>query len=303
MKNLFASGRAQARAAPPRAVARRRFRFSSLTQVPYIPMFIIVVFMVVAVFGGFFSPYDPGLPNLRDTYRPPFWQEGGSTNFLLGTDNLGRDMLSRLILGARVSLIVIAVGIPGHIAIGVTLGLISGYMGRGVDTLIQRVVDVYLAFPTILLALALIPVLGPGMKSILIIIIVTGWAGYARIIRAEVLGVKSRDFVSLAKVAGASELRIMLTHIFPQVINTILVISTLQVGSVIIFEASLSFLGIGTQPPLSSWGQILSDGRQFVSTAWWIAFFPGICIVFICLSANLLGDWVRDKLDPRLRQL
>ncbi|MSQ33215.1 MAG: ABC transporter permease [Dehalococcoidia bacterium] len=303
MKNLFAGGRTQAAVAPSLPVARRRFRFSSLMQVPYIPMFIIVVFMIVAVFGSVFSPYDPGLPNLRSTYRPPFWQEGGSTNFLLGTDNLGRDMFSRLILGARVSLIVIAVGIPGHIAIGVTLGLISGYMGRGVDTLIQRVVDVYLAFPTILLALALIPVLGPGMKSILIIIIVTGWAGYARIIRAEVLSVKSRDFVALAKVAGASELRIMLNHILPQVVNTILVISTLQVGSVIIFEASLSFLGIGTQPPLSSWGQILSDGRQFVSTAWWIAFFPGICIVLLCLSANLLGDWVRDKLDPRLRQL
>ena len=303
MRNFFASGRARAGVATGRPIARRWFRFSSLTQVPYIPMFILVVFLVVAVFGGFFSPHDPGLPHLRDTYRPPFWQDGGTTKFLLGTDNLGRDLLSRLILGARVSLIVIAVGIPGHIAIGVTLGLISGYFGRNVDTIIQRVVDIYLAFPTILLALALIPILGPGLKSILIIVIITGWAGYARIIRAEVLSVKSRDFVALAKVAGAGELRIIAAHIFPQVINTILVIGTLQVGSVIIFESSLSFLGIGTQPPLSSWGQILSDGRQFVSTAWWIAFFPGICIVFTCLSANLLGDWVRDKLDPRLRQL
>ncbi|MBI3953304.1 MAG: ABC transporter permease [Chloroflexi bacterium] len=302
MKSPFANGRAQARVAARPARRSRQLRFSIL-QPHYVPMLILVGFVMVAVFGGFFAPHDPGIPDLRNTYRPPFWQEGGTTNFLLGTDNLGRDMLSRLILGARVSLLVILVGIPGHIAIGVTLGLVSGYAGRGVDTFIMRLVDIYLAFPTILLALALIPVLGPGIKTIFIIIIVTGWAGYARIIRSEVLTVKSRDFVSLAKVAGASDLRIIFSHILPQVINTMLVISTLQVGTVIIFEASLSFLGIGTQPPMSSWGQILSDGRQYVSTAWWIAFFPGVFIVMTCLSANLLGDWVRDKLDPRLRQL
>lgn len=289
-------------AAVATSVAKRPFRLT-IPQAPYLPIIILIGFVVVAVFGSFLMPHDPSIPNLRNPYRPPFWQEGGTTQFLLGTDNLGRDMLSRLIVGARVSGLVILVAIPSQIAIGVTIGMVSGYMGRGVDTFIMRLVDIYLAFPTILLALALIPVLGPGLKTIFIIIAITGWAGYARIIRSEVLTLKSRDYISLAKVAGASDLRIILRHVLPQVINTMLVISSLQVGTVIIFEASLSFLGIGTQPPLASWGQILSDGRQFVSTAWWIAFFPGICIVLVCLSANLLGDWVRDKLDPRLRQM
>ena len=272
-------------------------------QVPLIPSTILVIFVVAGVFAPWLSPRDdPNSGTLRQHLEQPFW-EGEVRECFLGCDQQGRDVLSRLLHGARISLIVAfsAIAIAG--SIGVTLGLTAGYFGGPVDSFIMRLVDIWYALPSILLALILVVVLGPGLINVIIVIGLTLWAFYARMVRGEVLSVRELDYVALARVAGSSGFRIAVRHILPNVFNSVIIIATLQVGGVILFEASLSFLGLGVPVDVPSWGQMVADGRQYMTVAWWLAAVPGLAITFTVLCFNLFGDWLRDYLDPRLRQV
>lgn len=288
-----------------RLVRGRRLRWSWRTfrRLPLIPGLILALVVICALFARWMAPEAPTFGNLSDAFIPPAWIEGGSSAHLLGTDSLGRDVYSRIVYGARVSLVVsiFAIFIAG--SIGTVMGLASGYFGGRLDGLIMRLVDIALALPTILMALVLVAVLQPGIVTVIVVIGCLSWANYARQIRGEVLTVKERDFVVLARSIGSSPARIMSRHILPNVFNTIIVLATLQVGSVILLEATLSFLGLGVPPPEPSWGQMVAEGRAFIVVAWWMALFPGLAIMFTVLSMNLMGDWLRDLLDPRLRQL
>jgi peptide/nickel transport system permease protein len=274
-----------------------------LRNLPWIPLIIIGLMVFAAVFAPVLAPYSPTKQTLRDKLLPPAWQEGGTTEHLLGTDILGRDILSRLIHGARVSLIVASTALLSGGAIGGALGIISGYVGGKVDTLIMRAVDATLAFPTILFALLLAVTMGQGMLTVVLAVTLILWARFARVTRGEVLALKTLDYISLAKVHGCSGIRIMAVHIMPNVFNTFMVMLTLHVGLVILTEASLSFLGAGIPPPTPSWGQMVADGRAKVASAWWISIIPGVAITMVVISFNLFGDWLRDRLDPRLRQI
>ena len=271
---------------------------------PVVPLAIMAVLALTAIFADVIAPHDPQIGVLGARFKPPFWQTGGSTEFLLGTDHLGRDVLSRLIFGARVSMVVglTAVLIAG--ALGTTLGIVSGYLGKWVDQVIMRITDTWLAFPALVLAIFLAAVVGPSERNIIIILAATYWTRYARVIRGEVLSLKERDFVRLAIVAGCSKRTIMRRHMLPNVLNSAFVIATLMLGVVIVAEASLSFLGVGVPPPKPAWGLMLADGKKgLMAGYWWLTVFPGACIMLMVLSANLLGDWLRVKLDPQLRQL
>lgn len=285
--------------APEAVVEGARSDFSRL---PWTSFVIIGVMVFVALLAPILAPHSPTEQSLPDKLKPPAWQEGGSSKNLLGTDTLGRDMLSRLIYGARVSLTVAAVALLSGGTIGLAVGILAGYAGGRTDSALMRVVDATLTFPTILIALLLAVSLGAGLRTIVLAIIVIIWARFARVVRGEVLGVKSRDFVALARVHGCSHLRIMAKHILPNVMNTFMVLMTLHIGFVIIVEASLSFLGAGIPPPTPSWGQMVADGRSHIASAWWIAVVPGTAIMLVVLAFNLFGDWLRDWLDPRLRQ-
>ena len=284
-----------------RRAPRRSWRL--VRRLPLLPGFILALVVICALFARLLATEAPTFGNLADSFIPPAWIEGGSSKHLLGTDSLGRDVYSRIVYGARVSLVVsiFAIFIAG--SIGTVLGLASGYFGGRLDGLIMRLVDIALALPTILMALVLVAVLQPGIVTVIIVIGCLSWANYARQIRGEVLSVKERDFVVLARSIGSSPARIMSRHILPNVFNTIIVLATLQVGSVILLEATLSFLGLGVPPPEPSWGQMVAEGRGFIVVAWWMALFPGLAIMCTVLSMNLMGDWLRDLLDPRLRQL
>ena len=274
-----------------------------LRRWPLIPIFILVVFVITGVFAPLIAPHDPERGGLRDRNLPPAWEEGGSSDFLLGTDHLGRDLLSRVIFGARISLAVVLVTLGVGMVIGVTSGLIAGWYGGWVDEALMRIVDIKLAIPTILLALVLVLALGQSFLIIVAILAIAVWPRFARNVRGEVLQLKTMDFVALAKVAGASTPRILAMHIFPGVINTLIVLATLEVGIVILLESTLSFLGAGVPPPTPAWGSMVSDGRDRLAVAWWISTMPGLAIMLTVLSMNLFGDWIRDRLDPRLRQL
>jgi peptide/nickel transport system permease protein len=264
---------------------------------------IITVMVLGALAAPLIAPHSPTEQSLPEKLLPPAWEAGGGRNHLLGTDVLGRDVLSRLIYGARVSLIVAAVALLAGGGIGLMVGIVSGYLGGRVDSFLMRVVDATLTFPTILIALLLAVSLGPGLRTISIAITVLIWARFARVVRGEVLAVKARDFVALARVHGCSHLRIMVVHIVPNVLNTFMVLLTLHIGFVIIVEASLSFLGAGIPPPTPSWGQMVADGRSHIASAWWLSVVPGAAIMLVVLAFNLFGDWLRDWLDPRLRQV
>ena len=271
---------------------------------PLLPITVLLVFLVLpGIFANQAAPHPPTSGSASNRLVPPAWLEGGSWTHPLGTDKIGRDILSRIIHGARISLVVALVSIAIGATVGVTLGLVAGYFGGNIDHLIMRLVDFTLAFPSILLALVLATVMRPGFSSVVIIIALVIWARYARMVRAETLAVKELDFIARARVAGNSDFRIMSRHVFPNVVNSLIVLATLEVGQVIIFEASLSFLGVGIPPPRPAWGLMVADGRVLVITAWWVSFFPGLAILLTVLSMNLLGDWVRDKLDPKLRNV
>jgi len=282
------------------------WRFPSLRieGFPWIPAIIIGVIAFAAIFADVLAPYDPEIGVLGDRFRPPAWQAGGSEAHLLGTDHVGRDVLSRLIFGARVSMVVgfTAVIVAG--LLGTTLGILSGYLGGWVDQVIMRVTDTWLALPALTFAIFLAAVVGPSMWNIVIILAAVYWTRYARVIRGEVLSLRERDYVRLAIVAGCSKKTIMRRHILPNVLNSAIVLGTLMLGIVIVTEAALSFLGVGVPPPKPAWGLMLADGKKgLMAGYWWLTVLPGLCIMFMVLSANLLGDWLRVKLDPQLRQL
>jgi len=255
------------------------------------------------VFAPLVAPYDPFAGSLGARLVPPFWQDGGTTEHLLGTDKLGRDMLSRVIYGARVSITVSLIAIIVGGSIGTLLGLISGYFGGRTDSVVMRLVDISLSLPTILLALVLSAALGPSFTTVLIVISVLLWARYARLVRGETLAIKERDFVARARVAGASHLRIMLFYILPNTFNSLVVLATLQVGYVILLESTLSFLGAGLARAEPAWGLMVADGRELIVSAWWVSMFPGFAIMVTVMSLNLLGDWLRDHYDPKLKNL
>jgi peptide/nickel transport system permease protein len=271
---------------------------------PWIPVIIIGIITLVAIFADVIAPYNPEIGVLGDRFRPPAWQAGGSQAHLLGTDHVGRDVLSRLIFGARVSMVVgfTAVIVAG--VIGTGLGILSGYLGGWVDQVIMRITDTWLALPALTFAIFLAAVVGPSMWNIVIILAAVYWTRYARVIRGEVLSLRERDFVRLAIVAGCSKKTIMRRHILPNVVNSAVVLGTLMLGVVIVTEAALSFLGVGVPPPKPAWGLMLADGKKgLMAGYWWLTVLPGLCIMFMVLSANLIGDWLRVKLDPQLRQL
>jgi len=276
---------------------------ASLKGAPVIPLFIIVVFTLSAILADVITFHDAYKVSLPDRLIPPFWQDGGSISHPLGTDPLGRDILTRIIYGTRVSIIIAGAALTIGGGVGTLIGLTAGYYGGKIDTLLMRLADITLAFPLILFAILMVMVIGPSMMNVIVAISLVLWARYARVIRGEVLGLMQRDFIARAKVSGASDWRIMMRHLLPNVMPTLIVLLTLQVGWVIIVEASLSFLGAGIPPPTPAWGSMLADGREYVSTAWWVTTAPGIAIMLVVLAFNLSGDWLRERLDPKQRSI
>jgi peptide/nickel transport system permease protein len=284
---------------PSRTVAFWRTR-----GFPLVPVLILTTIVLVALFADVLAPYDPQIGSLARRYRPPAWQDGGSMAHLLGTDHVGRDVLSRLIFGARVSVVVGVTAVLVAGSIGTFLGIVSGYLGGWIDQVVMRVTDAWLALPALTFAIFLAAIVGPSELNIIVILGLVYWTRYARVIRGEVLSLKQREFVRLAVVAGCPKHVIMWRHILPNVINSAVVLGTLMLGVVIVTEAGLSFLGVGVPPPKPAWGLMMADGKQGLMVGhWWLAVMPGICIMLMVLSANLLGDWLRVKLDPQLRQL
>lgn len=291
-------------ALPSETSTRSSTIWPALRRYPVFPLAILVFCLVIpAVFAPLVAPFDPYQGSLRARLIPPFWQEGGSFEHVLGTDKLGRDILSRVIYGARISLTVSLIAIFVSGIIGTLLGVISGYFGGRTDSVVMRLVDISLSLPTILLALVLSAALGPSFTTVIFVISVLLWSRYARLVRGETLAIKERDFIARARVAGASHMRIMLLYILPNVVNSLVVLATLQVGYVILLESTLSFLGAGLPRAVPAWGLMVADGRELIVTAWWVSMFPGIAIMLTVLSLNLLGDWLRDHFDPKLKNI
>jgi peptide/nickel transport system permease protein len=278
-------------------------KWKLLKRYPVIPSFIILAMIFTALFADILAPYSPYEQSLPNRLKPPFWMERGSTNHLLGTDLLGRDVLSRLIHGARISLFVAFMGILVSGSIGAILGIVSGFHGGKIDALIMRACDATLSLPIVLIALLLTVILGPSLANLIYVMGLVLWARYARVIRGETLSWKEQEFIAYARVAGASSFNIMARHIFPNVVNTLMVLITFQTGHVIILESSLSFLGAGVPPPTPTWGGMIAEGRSYIVTGWWLSVFSGLAISLVVLSLNLFGDWLRDYLDPKLRQV
>ncbi|TNJ63657.1 ABC transporter permease [Paenibacillus hemerocallicola] len=285
----------------PTSKLRRWLRLLFKSKTGTVGVLLVAMICLIAVLAPFLAPHDPGKSSVSVRLLPPMWLDKGTSLYPLGTDNLGRDVLSRILYGSKISLIVGICSVVISGTIGVILGLVAGYYGRWIDSIIMRIIDAFLAIPTILLLLLVLAVLGPGMVTLIFVIGCTGWVSYARVVRSEVLSVKERDFVKAARAVGARDFRIIFTHILPNVTSSFIVISTLSVAGIIISEASLSFLGLGIQPPNISWGGMLSDGKQYLATSWWVAVFPGAAITITVLAVTFLGDWLRDILDPRMK--
>jgi peptide/nickel transport system permease protein len=269
-------------------------------RLPRFPLAVIGLFVAAAVVAPLLGLPDPTAQALRDRFKPPAWQEAGSWTHPLGTDRLGRDLLSRIVWGARVSLAAGVLTVLAASAFGAAVGLTAGYYGGRVDAVLMRAT---MSFPVILLALILAVTVGPSFANVVTAIAVILWARYARVIRGQVLTLMQLDFVAQARIAGAGAWRIITRHLLPNTLGTLLVLVTLQIGYVIIVEASLSFLGAGIPPPTPAWGSMIAEGRDFVTSAWWVSLFPGLAILLVVLAFNLLGDWLRDTFDPKLRQL
>ncbi len=300
--------------APPRAASEGgntlRTALRVLRRYPVLPAIIVVLLVIAATFAPWLAPHDPLVGNLRDQDRPPIWQsesvisgKGPKIEYPLGTDPLGRDILSRIIWGARYSMLIASVVLVSGAAGGTILGLIAGYFGGIYDEILMRMVDLTLGVPFILVALATVVVFGSSMTLIISLLILFSWSGFARQVRAESLRLKASDYVALAVVAGASSRRIIAKHVLPGVVNTVLVIASLNIGQLILTEATLSFLGVGIPKPRPAWGSMVAEGRDYIDTSYWMALFPGLAIFAVVFAMNFLGDWIRDRLDPRLRQL
>jgi peptide/nickel transport system permease protein len=272
-------------------------------RVPVVSLAIVGVFVLVGIFAPLLSPADPYEQTLRLRFRPPVWEDRGSWAHPLGTDRLGRDVLTRIMWGSRISLAAGVLTVLLASAVGAAIGLVAGYYGGRIDAGLMRITDATLSFPVILLALILAVTVGPSFTNVVIAIAVILWARYARVIRSQVLTLMELDFIAQARLAGAGGWRIITRHLLPNTLNTLVVLVTLQVGYVIIVEASLSFLGAGIPPPTPAWGSMIAEGRDVVTSAWWVSMFPGLAILLVVLAFNLLGDWLRDTLDPKLRQL
>jgi peptide/nickel transport system permease protein len=270
---------------------------------PVVPLAIVTVLLVCAILAPLLSPHSPLEGSLGERLAPPMGMDGAKPGHYLGTDRHGRDTLSRLIYGARISLSVSVVGIVLTGTIGSFIGLLAGFLGGWVDTVLMRLVDISLSLPGILIAVLLSVVFEPSFTNVIIVVSFLLWPSYARLVRGEALALKHQEFVALARIAGCSSLTIMFRHIVPNLVPSILVLATLHVGYVIVLEAALSFLGVGLPPPTPSWGVMVADGRGLIEQAWWISILPGIAILVTVLSLNILGDWVRDRLDPKLRQV
>ena len=267
-------------------------------RLPWIPIAILLIIVFCAAFANLVAPHDPRSNDVRNKLQPPF----ASSEHILGTDRLGKDMLSRLIFGARTMLQVTAPSMVVAILAGTIVGLVSGYSGRWADSVLMRITDAVLGFPSILVALLIVTYLGTGVWNVMIAIAATQWARFARMIRGEVLAIRDRDFVVLAQIYGVSPGMIVWRHLFPNVINTLMVLTSVSIGQVILLEASLSFLGLGLAPGDPAWGILVAEGREFLTQAWWIALFPGLVITVVVMAFNFFGDWLRDYLDPRLRR-
>jgi peptide/nickel transport system permease protein len=279
---------------------RRLWRKFTRNPIGVIGGIILLTVIVGAVFADYVAPHEPNRQRLIARLKPPFWADGGSMTFPLGTDNVGRDIWSRIIHGSRISLIVGISAVGVSMLIGVTLGLASGFWGGRIDATIMALVDIMLAFPQLILAFAMVAVLGPGIGNIILVLGLTGWERYARVVRAEVLALREREFVQAARAVGVSNLKIVFGHIMPNTFSSVIVMATLQTAQAILAEAALSFLGLGTGRTYPSWGQMISLGRDYISIAWWLSTFPGLAILLTVLAINLVGDHIRDVLDPRV---
>ena len=291
--------------APPRPWGERewvaRLRRLTRRRTALFGLAVVAIVILTAVFAPALSPFDPLEQDISQRLKEPGWQDARGRTHLLGTDHLGRDILARIIYGSRIALMVglSAVLISGFL--GMAIGLISGYFGGRVDDFFMRLADIQLAFPFILLAIAVIGVLGPSLRNIIIVIGVSSWVVYARVVRGEVLSIREREFVQAAIALGSLDWRILVRHVLPNAFTPWLVVATLDMARVIVIESALSFLGLGVQPPTPTWGGMLADGRVYLSTAWWLATFPGLAILITVLGINLFGDGLRDTLDPRLK--
>ncbi len=265
---------------------------------PLLATLVCLLLVIAAVFGTSLTPYSSTTIDFEAVLLPPAWEAEGMLRHPLGTDQLGRDVVSRLVAGAQVSLMVAAAAVLFGGILGTFIGLIAGYFGGVVGSLLARLTDAFLALPFILMALALVSALGPGLGNIIIVMILTNWARYARLVRSEVLGIKERDFVLLARIAGVSRVMIALRHVLPNAINSVAILAVLDVGRAMMLESALSFLGLGVQPPNVSWGVMLADSKSLMGFAWWLAVLPGLAIFVSVLSFSSLGDWLNTKLDP-----
>ncbi len=289
--------------ADPAAASRRQTWAVALATIPKVPLLILVVFIGAAIAAPLIAPHNPTQVDVMANFTPPVWSAGGTMDHILGTDKIGRDILSRLIYGSRLSLSLSMIVIIIGGSVGVVLGMVSGYVGGMVDAIIQRAVEAMLSLPTILVALVFIFAFGFGFWNVIFILSPFLAARFARMVRGETLSIKEREHVAIAKVMGASGLRILATHILPNVINTVTVLATLEVGHLILIESSLSFLGAGIPPPNPAWGLMVAEGQAYIATAYWISLFPGLAILTTVLSLNLFGDWLRDMLDPHRKHL
>ena len=290
--------------APRQSELKRVVSAFLLSKIATFGALIFALFLLITILAPVLAPHDPTLQDLKRRLAPPvgLGMEKASWEYPLGNDNLGRDILSRLLVGSRVSFVVGVTTILLSASVGSLIGAMSGFYRGPLDNVVMRFVDIWMAFPGLLLAIAFGAALGPGLVNLILALSLTNWVVYCRVVRAEVLSIRERDYVMAARVVGASDLRIILRHVLPNILAPILVISTLRMGTVIISEASLNFLGIGVQSSMPTWGGMLSDGREFMRNAWWLATFPGIAISIVVLGVNLLGDGLRDALDPRLRR-
>ena len=289
----------------PRSAFGRGYAF--LRRWPILPGIVLGALVLSALFAPWIAPQAPNVQALRDRNAPPIWladEEGEWTqSYLLGADQVGRDVLSRIIHGARISLAVAGVALLSGLLVGVTLGLVAAWYGGVIDEVIARAVDIWHALPFLLVAIVVVTLFGGSLTVLMGVLAMVSWAGFVRNVRADVLSLREREYVLMARVCGASPARVIVRHILPGVVPTIMVIATLAVGGLILTEATLSFLGAGIPAPTPSWGLMVSEGREYLTTAWWSSFFPGLAIFLVVMSLNFMGDWIRDFTDPRLRQL
>ena len=279
---------------------KRFWKLYRKNRAAVIGLILTIFFLVMAIFAPFIAPRDPNTGKLTERLSPPFWMKGGSARHLLGTDSLGRDILSRVIYGSRISILIGIVVVSVASIMGVLIGLVSGYFGGKIDAIIQRIVDTLLAFPYLIFALAIMSVLGPGLKNIVLALVYKEWVTPCRVIRGDTLVAKEENYVEAARAMGASNRHILIRSLLPNVMASVIVVASLRIGWVVLMEASLSFLGLGVQPPTATWGGMVAGGRDYIFQAWWITTFPGIAIFLLVMGVNLMGEGLRDAFDPKL---